>query len=171
MKKKIRGNCWRLKCVVRHYQGRRLVLVLTFLHPMTNDLMLAALRLDVHHEFVLYFCVVIVEVFVITHFLSCVTCRLKATMTKTDREEVQWAADRSTQARCRRRCLQRWKQPPARLPGAGKFWPGQVTFWTCLPGRAGNFLSENAKFEPFKNQLWKNFARAYGDRRRLTMFT
>ena len=50
---------------------------------------------------------------------------------------------------------QRWKQPPTRLPEAGKFWPGQATFWTCLPGRAGNFLSENTNFKPFKNRLWK----------------
>ena len=51
--------------------------------------------------------------------------------------------------------MQRWKQPPARLPEAGKFWPGQATFWTCLPGRAGNFLSENTNFKPFRNRLWK----------------
>ena len=43
-------------------------------------------------------------------------------------------------------CYQRWKQPPARLPGAGKFWLGQLTFWSCLPGRAGNFWWENTKF-------------------------
>ena len=46
-----------------------------------------------------------------------------------------------------------------RLPGAGKFWPGQATFCTCLQDWAGNFLTENTSFEPFKYQptLAKNF--------------
>ena len=52
-----------------------------------------------------------------------------------------------------------------RLPEAGKFSLGQVTFRPCLPDQAGNFV-KNTHFVYIKNQLGRNFARAYGARKR-----